>query len=84
MVVMNNDDKPSRAPRQALADVLGGQVSLGVDGRLRTADGRDAAAVLLGQRGGLIGGKARAAKLSSETKSEIARRAAHARWHRGE
>jgi hypothetical protein len=35
-----------------------------------------------GQKGGLKGGKARAAKLSSAQRSEIARRAAKARWKR--
>jgi hypothetical protein len=33
-----------------------------------------------GRRGGLKGGKARAAKLSPEQRSEIARKAARARW----
>jgi hypothetical protein len=33
-----------------------------------------------GHKGGLKGGKARAKKLSSEKRSEIARKAAHARW----
>jgi len=33
-----------------------------------------------GRKGGLNGGKARAAKLSPEQRSEIARRAAAARW----
>ncbi len=41
---------------------------------------KDPAAVALGRRGGLKGGKARAAKLSPEERSEIARRAAAARW----
>lgn len=44
------------------------------------ADGRNAAAVLLGRRGGLKGGKARAKALSPERRSEIARKAAKARW----
>jgi AcrR family transcriptional regulator len=39
-----------------------------------------AAAALLGRRGGLRGGKARAASLSARERSEIARHAAHARW----
>jgi hypothetical protein len=39
-----------------------------------------AAAAALGRRGGLKGGKARAEKLSSEERSEIARKAAAARW----
>lgn len=43
-------------------------------------DGKDPAAVSLGRRGGLKGGKARAAKLTPEQRSEIARRAASARW----
>lgn len=41
---------------------------------------KDAASVELGRLGGLIGGKARAAKLSPERRSEIARKAAEARW----
>jgi hypothetical protein len=42
--------------------------------------GKDPAAVALGRRGGLKGGKARAAKLSPEERSALARKAAHARW----
>ncbi len=41
---------------------------------------KDPAAVELGRKGGLKGGKARAAKLSPERRAEIARRAAQARW----
>jgi hypothetical protein len=41
---------------------------------------KDPAAVELGRRGGLKGGKARARKLSAEKRREIARRAAKARW----
>jgi hypothetical protein len=43
---------------------------------------KNAAAVELGRKGGLVGGKARAAKLTAEQRSEIARNAAQARWHR--
>lgn len=43
---------------------------------------KDPAAVELGRKGGLIGGKKRAAKLSPERRSEIARKAASARWSR--
>jgi hypothetical protein len=42
--------------------------------------GKDPAAVALGRRGGLKGGKARAAKLTAAERSEAARRAAQARW----
>jgi hypothetical protein len=41
---------------------------------------KDPAAVALGRRGGLKGGKARAEKLSAEERSEIARRGAATRW----
>lgn len=41
---------------------------------------KNPAAVELGRRGGLKGGKARAAKLSAKRKSEIAKKAAEARW----
>jgi hypothetical protein len=44
------------------------------------ADGKDPAAVALGRKGGLKGGKARAAKLTPEQRSEIAKKAAAARW----
>lgn len=43
-------------------------------------EGKDAAAVDLGRRGGLKGGKARAAKMSPERRAEIARQAAKVRW----
>jgi hypothetical protein len=41
---------------------------------------KDPAAVSLGRRGGLKGGKARAASMTPEQRSEIAKRAASARW----
>jgi hypothetical protein len=41
---------------------------------------KDPAAVALGRKGGLKGGKARAKKLSAKRRSEIARNAAAARW----
>jgi hypothetical protein len=43
-------------------------------------EGKDPAAVELGRRGGLKGGKARAAKMTPEQRSEAARKAASARW----
>jgi hypothetical protein len=45
-------------------------------------DGKDPAAVALGRKGGLKGGKARAAKMTPEERSEAARKAAAARWER--
>ena len=45
---------------------------------------KDPAAVSLGRRGGLKGGKARADSLTPERRSQIARGAAEARWGRKE
>jgi hypothetical protein len=46
-------------------------------------EGKDPAAVALGRRGGLKGGRARAEKLTPEQRSEAARKAARARWSSG-
>jgi hypothetical protein len=43
-------------------------------------EGKNPAAVALGRLGGAKGGKARAAKLTPEQRSDIARKAAAARW----
>lgn len=42
--------------------------------------GKNPHAVALGRLGGIIGGKARAAKLSAKKRSEIAKKAAKKRW----
>jgi hypothetical protein len=44
--------------------------------------GKDPAAVALGKRGGLKGGKARAANMTPEQRAESARHAAKTRWGR--
>lgn len=46
--------------------------------------GKDPAAVSLGRKGGLKGGKARAAKLTPEQRKEIAQLAAQARWKKSD
>jgi hypothetical protein len=43
-------------------------------------EGKNPAAVELGRLGGKKGGKARAAKLTAEERSKIAKKAAEARW----
>lgn len=48
------------------------------------ADGKNPAAVALGRLGGLKGGKARAASLSARKRSQIAQKAAEARWRKHE
>ena len=44
------------------------------------ADGKDPAAVALGRKGGLVGGKARAAKMTQAQRTAAAKKAAAARW----
>jgi hypothetical protein len=46
----------------------------------RVEDGKDPAAVELGRRGGLKGGKARSQKMTAQQRSESAKKAAAARW----
>ena len=45
-------------------------------------EGKNPAAVALGRLGGLVGGRARADSLTAAQRSEIARKAAEARWHK--
>lgn len=48
----------------------------------KVADEAKAAAAALGRLGGLKGGPARAKALSAKKRSEIAKKAAAARWHK--
>jgi len=74
-------NRSSKRPRDVnqlaklIADVATGQAELP-----KTEDGKDPAAVALGRKGGLKGGKARAASMSAKQRSEIARNAARERW----
>jgi hypothetical protein len=54
------------------------------DAKAPTDDGKDSAAVSLGRRGGLKGGPARAKKLGKKRRSEIAKKAAEARWSKAQ
>jgi hypothetical protein len=70
--------KRPRDPNQLgklIVDIATGDVE---DAREDT--GKDPAAVALGRKGGLKGGKARAASMTPEQRSEAAKRAAQARW----
>ena len=63
------------------ADVIGNAVKVmriatGEDDEVLTDDGKDAAAVSLGKRGG----EARAKSLTAKKRSEIAKKAATKRW----
>jgi len=81
---MPESKKHMRRPRdpnqlaKLIADIATGEV----EEKVVTEDGRDLAAVLLGRRGGLKGGKARAKSLSPQRRAEIASRAARARWEK--
>lgn len=55
-------------------------VHAATEGESEIEDKRDPAAVALGRKGGLKGGRARAEKLTPEARREIARVAAAARW----
>jgi hypothetical protein len=76
---MTNPNRP-RDPNQLaklIADIATGEVT-----ETNTDDGKDPAAVALGRKGGLKGGAARAKKLTAKERSEIAKKAATARWKR--
>lgn len=60
-----------------IADITTGEVT-----EPKTGDGKDPAAVALGRKGGLKGGAARAKKLTAKRRSEIAKKAAKARWEK--
>jgi len=75
----HNEAVPKRSSKKAPQDVNVLAASIVEEA---TKAGKDPLAVELGRRGGLKGGKARAAKLSKERLSEIAKKAALARWHR--
>lgn len=56
------------------------QLATGELDDVKTDDGKDPAAVALGRKGGLKGGKARAESLTKAERSAIAKKAASARW----
>ena len=62
-----------------IGDILTGQVEDRTEPS-PTDPNKDAAAVALGRKGGLKGGTARAAKMTSEERVRAARKAAKARW----
>ncbi len=74
--------KRSRMPRdtnQLAHKVL--QIAIGEDVEPEKQDeGKDPAAVALGRKGGLKGGKARWANVSGRKRTELTRKAARARW----
>ena len=76
---MTNPKRP-RDPNQ-LAHLIAAIATGEVDD-VKTDDGKNPAAVALGRKGGLKGGKARAESLTVEERSAIAKIAAKARWQK--
>jgi len=79
---MAKHPKRPRDPNQLaklIVDIATGQVEDKPASRPEDAS-KDPAAVSLGRRGGLKGGKARADRLTPEQRSEAARKAVQARW----
>jgi len=63
-----------------IGDILTGQVDDLAVAITQSDEGKDPAAVALGRKGGLKGGKARAAAMTPKQRAQIARKAAKARW----
>jgi hypothetical protein len=59
-----------------IGDILTGQI----EDQEPASKEKNAAAVALGRRGGLIGGRSRAEKMSPEQRTKAAKKAAKARW----
>lgn len=72
---------PKRSSKPRDANALAAAIVGEATGTKKTEpDTRNPHAVALGRMGGLKGGKARAEKLSKKRRSEIAKKAAAARW----
>ncbi len=74
-------DRSRKRPRDP--NVLAKQLvdeATGVQPKYDPDQGKDPAAVALGRKGGLKGGKARAANMTPEQRSAAAKKAAAARW----
>lgn len=74
-------DRSRKRPTDA--NELAAQIVGEATGEIEPVDpdaGKDPAAVALGRKGGLKGGKARAAKMTDAERAESARKAARARW----
>lgn len=74
---MSKTPKRPRDPNQLakfIADLATGEVEE------PNKDEKSLEAIEIGRKGGLVGGKARANKLTPEQRSEIAKKAAQKRW----
>lgn len=73
---------PDRSRKHEDANQIAARIIGEITGEIEKPKPKDPAAVSLGRRGGLKGGKARADKLSEERRKDIARKAAAARWRK--
>jgi hypothetical protein len=74
---MPRGPKREKRPADAIGNaIMIGRIATGEIGDLTTDDGKNVAAVALGR----MGGKARAAGMTAKKRSEIAKKAAKARW----
>lgn len=74
---MPRGPKGEKRPAHVVANAIKvARIATGEEEEETIDDGKDAAAVSLGRRGG----KARAAKISKERRAEIAKKAAKSRW----
>ena len=71
---------PKRSSKVAKRDTFQNALRV-VEEAIGSSLGKNPAAVALGRKGGLKGGKARAAKLSPARRKEIATQAAAKRWN---
>lgn len=76
----NRSSKPKRPRDLSQLAKLVVDLATGQAEPSKADDSKDPAAVALGRKGGLKGGKARAASLSAKRRSAIARKAATKRW----
>ena len=67
-------------PKKDLNQIAANITALTTGTKLKEENAKNPAAVALGRLGGLKGGKARADKLSSKRRKEIAKKAAASRW----
>jgi hypothetical protein len=77
---MPRGPKGEKRPVDAIGNpvMIGGIATGEIEDITTTADGKNAAAVVLGR----MGGRARAARLTAKRRSDIARKAATSRWNR--
>ena len=73
---------PERSSKEGMPEDINILAARIVEGATTNPGDKNLAAVVLGRLGGKKGGKARAKKLTPEQRSDIARRAAQARWQK--